>query len=313
MSEDLNIPPDEVPKEKRPDNHLAKNEKSDDEYSPSGKVNSISGVNNKMEDLEKAIANQDNKNMEVHHHAHHDHGSVSHQKKSWKSYFWEFMMLFLAVFCGFLAEYQLEHVIEHNREKQFVRTFIEDLETDTATISRVLAFRQTKMEKMDSLMLLLSSQLIRGYENDLYFFGRTLIRTMWFRSNDGTITQLKNSGSLRLIRNKLAADSMISYQKLVETINQNQEDDRIERYNTHPLLAHIFNPFVFDKMVSKDGVNRPDNNPPLRSYDPNLQQDLAFYVHQIKGSNFIIEGRLKLLNDKAINTITFLKKEYHLE
>jgi len=106
---------------------------------------------------------------------------------------------------------------------------------------------------------------------------------------------------------------MISYQKLVETINQNQEDDRIERYNTHPLLARIFNPFVFDKMVTKDGVNRPENNPPLRSYDPNLQQDLAFNVHQIKGSNFIIEGRLKLLNDKAINTITFLKKEYHLE
>ena len=308
MIEDKNISPEELPKQKSPDGHLAGNVKSEGAYSPSGKENSISEVNNNMEDLEKTNTNQDNKTMEVHHHAHHDQG-----KKSWKSYFWEFMMLFLAVFCGFLAEYQLEHVIEHNREKQFVRTFIEDLETDTATISRVLAFRLTKMEKMDSLMLLLSSQQIRGHENDLYFFGRTLIRTMWFRSNDGTITQLKNSGSLRLIRNKQAADSMISYQKLVETINQNQEDDRIERYNTHPLLAGIFNPFVFDKMVTKDGVNRPDNNPPLRSYDPNLQQDLAFYVHQIKGSNFIIEGRLKLLNDKAINTITFLKKEYHFE
>ena len=50
--------------------------------------------------------------MEVHHHTHATHG-----KKNWKSYFWEFLMLFLAVFCGFLAEYQLEHVIEHQREK----------------------------------------------------------------------------------------------------------------------------------------------------------------------------------------------------
>ena len=33
--------------------------------------------------------------MEVHQHA--QHGG----KKSWKSYFWEFLMLFLAVFCGF--------------------------------------------------------------------------------------------------------------------------------------------------------------------------------------------------------------------
>ena len=28
-------------------------------------------------------------------------------------------MLFLAVFCGFLAEYQLEHTIEHRKEKQY--------------------------------------------------------------------------------------------------------------------------------------------------------------------------------------------------
>ena len=36
--------------------------------------------------------------MEVHHHTH-----ASHGKKNWKNYFWEFLMLFLAVFCGFLA------------------------------------------------------------------------------------------------------------------------------------------------------------------------------------------------------------------
>jgi len=51
--------------------------------------------------------------MEVHHHAHHDHG-----KKNWKSYFWEFLMLFLAVFVGFMAEYQLEHKIEKDRKVQ---------------------------------------------------------------------------------------------------------------------------------------------------------------------------------------------------
>ena len=41
--------------------------------------------------------------MEVHHHGH------VHEKKKWKEYLFQFLMLFLAVFCGFLAEYQLEH------------------------------------------------------------------------------------------------------------------------------------------------------------------------------------------------------------
>jgi len=244
--------------------------------------------------------------MEVHAHTH-------TARKKWTHYFWEFLMLFLAVFCGFLAEYQLEHKIERDREKKFIQTFIEDLKSDTAAIRQNIAFRQNKMKAMDSLTFLLNSQQIKGHENDLYYLGRSFVRGVRFQSNDRTITQLKNSGALRLIRNEKAADSMISYQKLVEYIYYNQEDDRIERREADPLLSHIFYPAVFDKMVTIDGINRPTDNPPLRSYDKNLHFDLAYYVHQLKGSNFMIEVRLKLLNEKAINMITFLKKEYHLK
>ncbi len=244
--------------------------------------------------------------MEVHAHSH-------TARKKWTHYFWEFLMLFLAVFCGFLAEYQLEHKIERDREKKFIQTFIEDLKTDTAAIRQNILFRENKMKLMDSFMLVLNNQQIKGHENELYYFGRTFVRGLRFQSNDRTITQLKNSGSLRLIRNEKAADSMISYQKLVDYIYYNQEDDRIERRAADPLLSRIFYPFVFEKMLSMEGISRPTGNPPLRSYDKDLHFDLAYYVHQLKGSNFQIELRLKLLNEKAINMITFLKKEYHLD
>lgn len=72
--------------------------------------------------------NQETKIMEVHHHPHHE------GKKNWKSYFWEFLMLFLAVFCGFLAEYQLEHKIESDREKQYVVSMIADINEDAVKI-----------------------------------------------------------------------------------------------------------------------------------------------------------------------------------
>ncbi|CAN5420213.1 hypothetical protein BH11BAC2_BH11BAC2_13910 [soil metagenome] len=246
--------------------------------------------------------------MEVHHHAHHD------GKKNWKSYFWEFLMLFLAVFCGFLAEYQLEHVIEHNREKQFIQSFVEDLKIDTAAIHRNLLFQSRKKRQLDSLTSLLCEQKIKGYENELYYLGRVLVRTSRFQSNDRTITQLKYSGSLRLIRNENAADSIISYSKLVDVILQNQDDERIERRAVDPLLAQMFNPFVFDKMLDEfNNVNRPTNNPPLRSYDPDLQLNLAYSINQLKGSNIILKTRLELLNSKAKNIIAFLQKEYHLD
>ena len=245
--------------------------------------------------------------MEVHHHAH-------TSRKKWTHYFWEFLMLFLAVFCGFLAEYQLEHKIERDREKKFIQTFIEDLKIDTAAITKNLIFRKTKGDQIDSLIDLLSEQKIKGYENELYYLGRMLVRTARFQSNDRTITQLKFSGSLRLIRNENAADRIISYQKLVDIILSNQEDDRIERRAADPLLTRMFDPFVFNKMLDDfNNIIKPVNNPPLRSYEVTVQQDLAYCINQIKGSNIIIKTRLELLNEKAKNTIEFLKKEYYLK
>ena len=245
--------------------------------------------------------------MEVHAHTH-------TPRKKWTHYFWEFLMLFLAVFCGFLAEYQLEHKIERDREKKFIQTFIEDLKIDTAAINKNLLFRKTKGAQIDSLIELLSEQKIKGYENELYYLGRMLVRTNRFQSNDRTITQLRFSGSLRLIRNENAADSIISYQKLVDIILANQEDDRIERRAADPFLTRIFDPFVFNRMLDEfNSINKPVNNPPLRSYDASVQQDLAYCINQIKGSNIIIKTRLELLNEKAKNSIEFLKKEYHLE
>ncbi len=234
-------------------------------------------------------------------------------RRNWTSYFKEFFMLFLAVFCGFLAENYRGNMVEKQQERQFILSYIEDLKSDTATIRETLGFRKLKMIQMDSLMLLLSNQTIRGHENELYFFGRSLVRSVWFQNNDRTFAQLKNSGALRLIRNEQATDSIMAYQKLVERLITNHEDDRTERYNAFPIISQIFNPFIFDQMVTAKGIQRPTDNPPLRSYDSALQQDLAFCIHQLRGSTFIIEDRLAQLNEKAIQLIALLTEEYDLE
>ena len=59
-------------------------------------------------------------------------------------------MLFLAVFCGFLAEYSLEHKIEKDREKQYIRSFVEDLERDTATLNERIGYCNLTIARVDS-------------------------------------------------------------------------------------------------------------------------------------------------------------------
>jgi hypothetical protein len=50
-----------------------------------------------------------------------------HLKKKRTHYFWEFLMLFLAVFCGFLAENIREHTIEPERARQYARSLAEEI------------------------------------------------------------------------------------------------------------------------------------------------------------------------------------------
>jgi hypothetical protein len=118
--------------------------------------------------------------MEVHHHSH-------TQRKNWTHYFWEFMMLFLAVFCGFLAEYQLEHKIEKNREKQYVKSFGEDLAADTTDLNSRISYCALTVKVADSLILLLSHPQKNKMAGNIYYFFRFIHRHNPFTINDRTI------------------------------------------------------------------------------------------------------------------------------
>ena len=83
--------------------------------------------------------------MEVHAHTH-------TPRKKWTHYFWEFLMLFLAVFCGFLAEYQLEHKIENERERQYMTSMIDNLKNDTAEVKNIINIYESKIKWLDSLL-----------------------------------------------------------------------------------------------------------------------------------------------------------------
>ena len=88
--------------------------------------------------------------MEVHAHSH-------TERKKWTHYFWEFLMLFLAVFCGFLAENQREHIVEHKREKQYMQNLLQDLKRDSSALATEIRLRNRKSMRADSLIMELDS------------------------------------------------------------------------------------------------------------------------------------------------------------
>jgi hypothetical protein len=141
--------------------------------------------------------------MEVHHHS---HTPDNHrERKKWTHYFWEFIMLFLAVFCGFFAEYQLEHKIERDRAKELAGSFYEELKNDSAAVQTAVTNWQRKDSAITYLIKYFADSSILNCSKKFsrnFFFGLAYNSPTVFEPGDVILDQLKNSGSLRYFKNK---------------------------------------------------------------------------------------------------------------
>ena len=120
-------------------------------------------------------------------------------------------MLFLAVFCGFLAENQREHMIEHQREKQYMLTMLEDLKADIPLLEGTIKEWNEVNKSIDSVTDAISFPIDRIDLPKVYRNINEALNVWSFSYNDRTITQLKNSGGFRMIRNKVVAGKIIAY------------------------------------------------------------------------------------------------------
>lgn len=253
---------------------------------------------------------QPTETMEVHHHSHGSHG-----KKTWKSYFWEFLMLFLAVFCGFLAEYQLEHTIEHQREKKYIQSLNSDLEADISRLTSIVELRNNRALMLDSFSHLLNSQEALSHSNDLYYYNSFATRGVAFRFTpvDGTMQQLKNGGNLRLVRKSLVSDSITSYDVSVRAFMWGTGDEEEMMGNYRNIAEGVFDGVVLDSMRDEDNnVNQLTTNPSLRLTEDSKFR-LNYRIHMLTVFNKTMRKEARKLLDKAQRLSELLKKEYHLD
>ncbi len=247
--------------------------------------------------------------MEVHHHPHAGH------KKKWTHYLWEFLMLFLAVFCGFLAENQREHIVEHKREKLYMRSMLEDLISDTSEIRQKIEFIDilTAIQKRASDLLFsedLSDDAIRA----MYSFVPTTSSFVVISFETRTESQLKNAGNLRLIRNKEITDSLAIYWKgcrfLNEVLLPSYENSRLIVKDLCLSLFNYsyrkdFNPFG-DSLINKRGLK-------LLSKDRAMLIKLGNYIDNLyKQGGGAIRGYLMNARQTAISLMKLIKEKYHL-
>ena len=240
--------------------------------------------------------------MEVHAHSH------SHGKKTWRSYFWEFLMLFLAVFCGFLAEYQLEHMIEHNKEREYMESMIEDLAQDTTEVNRANSRILEVDKSLDSLLDLMELPISKNKNDlkklyDLHYYNMGGEPALF---SQRTISQLKNAGGLRLIRRKNVADSITLYDTKVQYyagIVKSYDEVTTEMINEGFMIFD--NQYIRHNFETGSISLLTNNATTIRHY-----ANCVFMVQIVdKYYNRYLIQQKKL----AVALMALIKKEYHLK
>ena len=245
--------------------------------------------------------------MEVHAHTH-------TARKKFTHYLWEFLMLFLAVFCGFLAENLREHKIESDREKQFIRSLLEDLREDTLILTANINDCAAHLERNDSLIRLLNSNDIKEHGSDLYYLGRWASRGIRLAVHDLTIQQMKNSGGFRLIRKEKVSKAIIEYYNLLVFITYLQNVGMDEQQEYRKMAIDVFHPILFGDVVKPDNtITRPRGNPSLLTYESKVLLRLAGMLSYIKNTKLGLIGAETNMKVAAIELIQLIKKEYHLQ
>src|SRR5215813_973812 len=88
--------------------------------------------------------------MEVHHHP-------KIEKKKFKEYVFEGLMIFLAVMLGFFAESLREHISDQSKERDYISSLKQDLVADTININSFISGFTSRILIFDTLIHLLQN------------------------------------------------------------------------------------------------------------------------------------------------------------
>jgi hypothetical protein len=252
--------------------------------------------------------------MEVHAHSH-------TARKKWTHYFWEFLMLFLAVSLGFYAENTREGILHKKEVKTQLNSMLSDLHSDIILFDSVTDRNMYGSQMADSLIELLHSDIKNTTE--IYFAARTVTANLgYYYTNSKSFDQLKTAGLLRYIKNKQLLDSIGGYYVSFQWLANQIDLLRLKLDEIHRGNVRVFNSYVFQQMIStriigatslggqKTVINKPASNPALLSVDANDINTVSLNYHYYSATIKFYIRMGNALQNRAKGLIEIIKKEY---
>jgi len=249
--------------------------------------------------------------MEVHHHP-------KVERKRFREYFLEFIMIFLAVTLGFFAENIREKIADERKVRQYVVSMLRDLKSDTENYHMYDSLSLTYCALVDTIFD--DTKDTNAESTRLYYVARKLTMSGSFVSgiNAKTYSQMTSTGGFRLIKHQAIADSIALYYELIKSFDNWAE---LQRQRINDLIA--INDKVFDargffsvyKSIERN--ERPDEV--MQKYKFSLINKDTLAMNAVLMHDQYFYGFMKLMikrcdgaSAQATRLINLLKKEYSI-
>ena len=241
--------------------------------------------------------------MEVHAHTH-------TPRKKWTHYLWEFLMLFLAVFCGFLAENIREKYVESHRAHELVVPLLEDIREDTAALNTLIQLRERQSKTLDTIRHILKGDDWKQGSKKLYSLFLLYIRRQEFQNRNTTIDQLKNSGYLRYFKDQKLVSLIQQYIIDMQLVKDRQSRElQLMDNSIDPVNSKFFDQAAFDLLRSEQEI--PESNFMIRNLNEFKKDDfinLLLFLNRIRSVN-----NSGIYNKKALESAKKLLDQLRLD
>ena len=246
--------------------------------------------------------------MEVHAHAH-------TPRKKWTHFLWEFVMLFLAVFAGFMAENAREKMVERHREKEYMESMLKDLKTDHAKLEKLVTDHQRVIIGIDSLLNHFDEFSIGKFSPAYELYASSLNGYTDFIYTDRTIDQLKSAGNMRLIRHQDVSDSITYYDSdardyLLEQTGLQRHYEQVSTY-----LNRIFNFRLLKSFIQKMRRGEPVVAGQFDFLLTHDKQQLEEFYNTVTSYRNSLASRMysaTILKESTKSLQNFIKEKYGL-
>jgi len=236
--------------------------------------------------------------MEVHHHP-------DVEKKNFKEYLLEGLMIFLAVTMGFFAENIRENITKKEKETEYITSLTRDLEKDKTELADIIKYNNDEVKNLDSLLSFANSDMSDfKTRQKVYKYASSVSSLSVFISNDATMSQLKSSGGLQFIKHKHIADSIAKYDQEMRGIYAAQGPYEKFINDATESMTKTLNFTLKDDGKNKGYPLVTNDKEKIQVFFNNVQLERGWTVNYIRNLQERVPFNAKL--------IALLKKEYDL-